>query len=91
MAVNYQRFCFPLFLLVLPFTTAFAQSSPSPKSARIEVTEPLTRALRHQLLTLPDDSVFDTIDFSLWRHRHTHRLGFAPNTKNACGSRGKKP
>ncbi|MGB2629375.1 MAG: BON domain-containing protein [Candidatus Acidiferrum sp.] len=65
MAVNYQRFCFPLFLLVLPFTTAFAQSSPSPKSARIEVTEPLTRALRHQLLTLPYYSVFDTIDFSL--------------------------
>ncbi len=65
MALNYQRFSALLFFLVLPFSFTVAQSTSGTKSARSEVSEPLTRAIRHQLLILPYYSVFDTIDFSL--------------------------
>ena len=65
MALNYQRFCALLFFLVLPFSSTVAQSTSGTKLARSEVSEPLTRAIRHQLLILPYYSVFDTVDFSL--------------------------
>ena len=65
MALDYQRFSAFLFFLVLPFSFTVAQSTLGTKSARSEVSEPLTRAIRHQLLVLPYYSVFDTIDFSL--------------------------
>ena len=66
MALNDR--CFPAllgFALMLPITFTQSQSTSHSKSARIEVSEPLTRALRHQLLMLPYYSVFDAIDFSL--------------------------
>lgn len=59
------------FLTFLFFSTAFpraitpAQSPANSNSSRLEISEPLARALRHQLLVLPYYSVFDTIDFSL--------------------------
>jgi hyperosmotically inducible protein len=49
-----------------PLAIIRAQSSAAnSKSPGIEISEPLTRALRHQLLVLPYYSVFDTIDFSI--------------------------
>jgi hyperosmotically inducible periplasmic protein len=56
--------CLPLCFLFSMGTIA-AQSSTNPKSSRIDVTEPLTHVLRHQLLMLPYYSVFDIIDFSV--------------------------
>lgn len=64
MAFQHRRFC--ALLLFCPLLSyAHAQSASSSKSSRIEVSEPLTRAIRHQLLVLPYYSVFDTIDFSV--------------------------
>ena len=66
MAFKQKRFsAILLSSLVLPFALAHAQGPSPVKPSSIEVSEPLTRALRHQLLVLPFYSVFDVIDFSL--------------------------
>jgi len=66
MSANTLRLLTSLFLsVVLPIALVHAQSPASPKPGRIEISEPLTRALRHQLLVLPYYSVFDTIEFSI--------------------------
>jgi hyperosmotically inducible periplasmic protein len=51
--------------LQLSSWTMYAQFSTNSKPDKIEITEPLARALRHQLLMLPYYSVFDAIDFSI--------------------------
>jgi hyperosmotically inducible protein len=51
--------------LLLSRGTIHRQSSSNPKSSKVEVSEPFSHALRHQLLMLPYYSVFDSIDFSI--------------------------
>jgi hyperosmotically inducible periplasmic protein len=51
--------------LLLSSGAIHAQSSANSKSSKMEVSEPLSHELRHQLLMLPYYSVFDSIDFSI--------------------------
>ncbi len=66
--MTFKSLCFLTFLFfstVLSRAVTPAQSPANSNPSRLEISEPLTRALRHQLLVLPYYSVFDTIDFSL--------------------------
>ena len=62
---NLGFFTLLFFSTALPLAITPAQAPRNPSSSRLEISEPLTQALRHQLLVLPYYSVFDTIDFSL--------------------------